>query len=165
MPGVKIRGVPHPKGSMICRGPRKCPGCGSLVLHRVVEDDGSGSKEWREKVTVAARALRTKIGTRMDGPVVVDCTFVLPRPSSHYGSGRNAQVLRAGAPEYPAGRVGDVDKLARMVLDAITDAELWEDDARVVDLEVRKRYPSEETLSSPGVVLFVDPAPSLGGLL
>ena len=164
MPTVNVRGTPRPKGSLVCKGNRKCPGCGQLVVHRVLEDAPPDAKAWRENLTLAAKAVAARYG-RIHGPVVVDATFVLERPGSHYGTGRNADTLKPSAPEYPAGMVGDVDKLARMVLDACTDAALWDDDARVVDLYARKRYPSPDTLDRPGLILLVEPAPTIGGLL
>lgn len=165
MPGVKVYGDPHAKGSLVCKGPRKCPGCRTPVPHRVLEDDPTGKgKVWRANVTLAAKAVRAKLGGRMTGPVVVEATFVLARPLGHYGTGRNAGTLRPSAPEYPTVKP-DADKLVRMILDALTDADLWEDDARVVDLDVRKRYPSPDTLDRPGVILHVEQAPTRGGLL
>ena len=34
----------------------------------------------------------------------------------------------------------DIDKLARAILDALTDARVWPDDGQVVTMHVEKRY-------------------------
>ena len=47
-------------------------------------------------------------------------------------------------------------KLARAVMDALTDAGVWTDDARVTDLRVVKDYPGEPVAqSTPGVLVRV----------
>nr|DAN37658.1 MAG TPA: Endodeoxyribonuclease RusA [Caudoviricetes sp.] len=43
----------------------------------------------------------------------------------------------------------DLDKLTRAVFDALTDAGVWRDDSRVVDMRVTKRYEDAEAV--PGV--------------
>ena len=72
------------------------------------------------------------------GPVVVSVTVYLARPLGHYGSGRNAAVLRPSAPAFPAGRP-DVDNYAKTALDALNGV-AFEDDGRVVTLVARKSY-------------------------
>ncbi|HXF73588.1 MAG TPA: RusA family crossover junction endodeoxyribonuclease, partial [Actinomycetota bacterium] len=59
----------------------------------------------------------------------VEATFYLRRP-------------KRGAPIYPVRRP-DLDKLTRGLLDALTAASVFGDDAQVVDLIVRKRYAAE----------------------
>lgn len=79
---------------------------------------------WRERVALAARAATTQMFT---GAVVVRIDFVLRRPLS---------TPKRSTP--PAIKKPDVDKLARAVLDALTDV-LLDDDSRVVELRTRKR--------------------------
>lgn len=71
------------------------------------------------------------------GPVTVSLGLVFERPASHYGTGRNADVLKASAPRYPMTKHhtagGDIDKLVRAVLDAMTKV-VYADDAQVVAL-------------------------------
>lgn len=74
------------------------------------------------------------------GQVAWEPVFVMPRPKSHYRTGRNAHLLRDSAPTAPAGKP-DVDKLSRAVLDAISSTKtVWGDDAQVTDLHAIKRY-------------------------
>ena len=73
-----------------------------------------------------------------DAPVTVSAVFYVPRPASHFGTGRNARVVRpsrAGA--LPP---GDVDNYVKTVLDALNGL-AWADDAQVVCLSgVSKRW-------------------------
>jgi crossover junction endodeoxyribonuclease RusA len=104
---------------------------------------------WRD----AIRAQCTlNVSEQFTGPVTVTIVFSLPRPAGHYGTGRNSHALRASAPGYPAGqRRDDVDKMARAVLDALTEGPdsrgnyhhgAFKDDSQVVDLLAMKRYAS-----------------------
>ena len=94
------------------------------------------------------------------GPVEVLVVARLPRAASHFGTGRNAGRLRPSAPSFPSTQP-DVDELARVVLDGLTDAGLWRDDEQAVGLRAVKRYADDE--HSDGVfvrVLDVDEAVS-----
>lgn len=88
-------------------------------------------KPWRERVAKAA-----DLGVTFDCPVKVFAYFDMPQPKKP----------KFGRPAVKP----DVDKLARALLDGMTDGGLLKDDSRVVDLHVVKRY-SE----SPGVSVTV----------
>lgn len=79
------------------------------------------------------------------GPVSVGIRVKTLRPKSHYGTGRNAAVLRSDAPTWVFVKP-DVDKLARAVLDCATGI-IWRDDAQVASLSIEKQY----TQSDPSV--------------
>ena len=53
-------------------------------------------KPWRRQVAAAYRD--HCFGDMLDGPVSVTVDFYLPRPKSHYGTGRNAGALKPSAP-------------------------------------------------------------------
>jgi Holliday junction resolvase RusA-like endonuclease len=85
------------------------------------------------------------------GPVEVRLGFDLTRPQGHFGTGKNSTRLKPSAPIWP-GVMPDIDKLSRAVLDSITDAGLWKDDAQVVVLYAAKRYALER---APGVLITI----------
>lgn len=69
----------------------------------------------------------------MEGPVIVSLSFRFPRPK---------RLLKKSS---PSGAIwcdggGDVDNLAKAVLDCLTDAGWWHDDRQVVILHVLKDY-------------------------
>lgn len=148
---VRVAGTPVPKPSPACFG------IGGK--HRLQLPKGSpGYQAWRDRCTAAGQALRDRIGETLDGPISARITYTLPRPLTHFGTGRNAGTLKPSAPQWPSSRVGDIDKLARLTLDALTDAQVWHDDAQVVHLELIKTYPGgpvDDRLNGPGAVIRV----------
>lgn len=73
------------------------------------------------------------------GPVQCQLNFTLPRPKSHFGTGRNADRLKPNVPDWH-GKKPDADNLAKAVMDAMSAAGVWQDDAQVSDLRVTKQY-------------------------
>ena len=115
---------------------------------------------WRNTVSHAAHTAATADGLeRIATPVHVRAAFYFDRPRTHYRTGRNAHLLRDNAPALPQ-RVGDIDKLQRALLDAITDSGVWVDDALVTDIRAFKRWTgSDAAMQQPGVVVEIHPAP------
>lgn len=142
----RILGVPCPQGSKSFKG--MVEGKRGQQIPRLVESSKLLPK-WRKEVTKQATiAWRNP---PLNQPLVVIMTFTLPKPAS-------APKTRTTWPD----RKPDVSKLARAVEDSLTDAGVFADDARIVDLIARKRYPNEGAgaLPSPGVVVHVFDAAS-----
>lgn len=91
---------------------------------------------WREAIRAETQR---EAAVPIPGPVAVTITFRLTRPKSHYRTGRNAHLVKDGAPRYPDGKP-DADKLARAILDGLTAGGAFWDDGQVVDLIACKRY-------------------------
>lgn len=75
-------------------------------------------------------------------PVSVDVAFDFARPASHYGTGRNAGVLKDSAPGGKA-TAPDLDKLCRALGDALTQSGVLRDDALIVEWVARKQWASK----------------------
>lgn len=124
-------GEPRPKGSKrgfvvnTGRGPRA-----------VVADDNKKSKPWQQEI--AQLALAETGEDLIDGPVHVALRFYLTKPKS---------VKRAHPSVKP-----DVDKLSRVVLDALAGT-VFRDDALVVSLAATKQYATNA--EPPGVRVIV----------
>ncbi len=116
---ITVRGIPAAQGS------KRHVGGGRMVeMSRAVGP-------WRE--AVRAETQRAMNGTGpLTGPVEVLATFVLPRPKSLPG-----RVV------HPAKRP-DLDKLARALLDGLTEGGAWADDAQVIRLNAWKVYATPE---------------------
>lgn len=127
-----VHGVPAPQGS------KRHVGNGVMV------ESSKAVKPWREAVKWAAlRALEFDTGSGLypiDAPVRLTLEFRLPAPKS-----ASRAKLALGPCRKP-----DIDKLLRSTLDAITDAGLIVDDARVVEVVMRKVY------GQPGCVVSVE---------
>jgi Holliday junction resolvase RusA-like endonuclease len=101
-----------------------------------MRDDAKGNAEWKQLVSFYAQ--QQYRGEPLSGTLKVDFTFYMPRISSHYGSGRNAGILKANAPTYHTVKP-DKTKLTRSTEDALTGV-VWVDDARIAEGEQRKLY-------------------------
>jgi Holliday junction resolvase RusA-like endonuclease len=143
---IRAYGLPAPQGSK------------RHVGHGVMVESSLRVKPWREAVKTAA--LDTVVHgwvQPLDEPLIVEMTFTFVRPRSHYRTGKNAHLLKDDAPTRPAGPP-DVSKLARSTEDALTDAGLWRDDARVVEYtRLAKVWADEDrdALHIPGAVIRV----------
>ena len=138
---ITAYGIPGPQGSKRFVGTRGGRG--------VMVESSAKVKPWREAVKHAAREAMQSAGLSapLDGPLVVGMWFTLPKPAS-------APKRRETFPD----RKPDLSKLARSTEDALSDAGLWADDARVVGYDgLWKLYPLEgaHALPSPGCVIEV----------
>ena len=104
--------------------------------HRAaLTEDNKKSKPWRDAVAWEAKAACRE---PLRGPVAVEFLFFLPRPKGHYGTGRNAGILKSSSPVHPTVKP-DVTKLIRSTEDAMKGI-AWIDDSDVVDQHGRKVY-------------------------
>jgi crossover junction endodeoxyribonuclease RusA len=131
---MRVLGTPAPQGS------KRHVGRGILV------ESSKAVAPWRE--AIVAQAQRDDVaGRHLDGPLIVAIEFYLPRPKAHHG----ARGLLPSAPPYPHHKP-DIDKVARACLDALVQADVIADDARIVDLIVYKRYADD---TPPGALIGI----------
>jgi crossover junction endodeoxyribonuclease RusA len=137
---LQVHGEPAPQGSK------------SVSRHGGVYEKSRKVKPWRDAIRAAALG-RADLEGPLDGPLEVRIRFLLARPKGHYGTGRNAHLLREPAPVWPAARP-DLDKLARSTLDGLTLAGLYADDGQVVILAVSKEWAATGT--KPGALIGIE---------
>lgn len=127
-----VIGRPTPQGSKSFKGMRTSKKTGKAVPV-LEESSGEHLRNWRAAVAWSADAAIRKACMRypnkpaIEGCVEVYIVFSMLRPKS----------AKPGA--WP-GTMPDIDKLERSTFDGLTDARLWEDDARVVKVTKRKVY-------------------------
>lgn len=137
---VVVYGSPAPQGSKKFVGRTK-DGRG------IMAESSKKVRPWRQDVKAAATAVRNG-QPAMDGPLVVRMVFTVPKPASAPKRSRT----------WPC-KKPDVSKLARSTEDALVDAGLIADDARIVEYaRLAKVYPGEdpEALEVPGVRIVVE---------
>lgn len=143
---ITVHGTPGPQGSKT----RNAAGA--------MYESSAKVKPWREAVKSAAldSLAYDEAWSPLDEPVRLDVTFTLRRPKHHYGTGRNAGVLKPSAPQYPTGKP-DLDKLVRSTQDALKDAGALLDDSVVTAVFAAKAYTLTgcDALSHPGAVIRI----------
>lgn len=82
------------------------------------------------------------IDEKLDGPLRMACSFVFERPKSHFGTGKNAGVLKESSPEYHL-KVPDVDNLLKFVCDSLNNI-AYKDDCQIIKKYGSKRYALED---------------------
>ena len=140
---IRVVGIPAPQGSK------------TLTRWGAMIEASKKVKPWRSDVKEAA--LECYNSGALNLPVRTDIEFVFPRPKSHYGTGKNADVLKPSAPKFCTSRGnGDIDKLARSTLDGLSvsaGGSVLEDDSLVVELNTKKRYVNKDEL--PGAYIAI----------
>jgi Holliday junction resolvase RusA-like endonuclease len=130
-----VFGRPAPQGS------KRHVGRGIMV------ESSKHVRPWRDAVRGEAQAWTAAGHVPLDGPLRVEMVFTLPKPAS-------APKRRRTWPD----RTPDLSKLCRSTEDALKDAGVIADDARIVEYSrLAKVYPREDpaALAAPGVALFI----------
>ncbi|HSH52137.1 MAG TPA: RusA family crossover junction endodeoxyribonuclease [Bacteroidales bacterium] len=73
-----------------------------------------------------------------EGPIELAMFFYMPRPKSHYGTGKNEGVLKVSAPIFHTTKP-DIDNLIKFPLDILNEV-AWEDDRQIVKITAVKEY-------------------------
>lgn len=138
MLNIWVPGIPVPQGSK------------RAYNGRVVDSNQATLRPWRDTITTtAADALAQHPGDwPATAPMNVGCRFQFPRLAAHH---TKRGTVRDNAPYYKPTRP-DIDKLLRAVLDALTAAAIWADDAQVVTVQAGKVYDG-----NPGLQLHITP--------
>lgn len=144
-PGIEVglrKGATAPRGGK--RPPSGAVWRDSLYPH-VYPHQGTvqGEARWR------AAWLDTDERVQVTGPVSVQLEIFVPRPANHTRADGSLTPLGLATP-YPCVRP-DVDNYTKVALDALKTLAL-EDDGKVVDLVVRKRYAHPERCGARLVV-------------
>ena len=109
----------------------------SIGGHARVYDSGR-SRPWKALVIDSAVTSRLA-GVRLSGPLGAKAVYRFRRPISHFGTGKNANKLKATAPHFVT-RKPDLDNINKSTFDALSEADVWTDDSIVAILDCHKVY-------------------------
>lgn len=70
--------------------------------------------------------------------VNVTFDFFVSRPKSHYGTGKNTQIIKATSPQYPTSKP-DIDNYIKFYLDCMNGI-IFKDDSQVIGCYAHKKY-------------------------
>lgn len=167
-----VWGDPAPQGSKSGFAIKR----GGVYTGKVAMKESSQKVEpWRESVVSRAQDAMASFAVMremhegwrpLEGPVVLRMVFSLARPKKHFGTGRNARILKPGLPSRPTG-YPDTDKLARSTCDALAAAGMVRDDSQFAEYERLAKvwcrdddvdFPlDKEALLTPGVLITIWP--------
>ena len=118
-----VYGLPAPQGS------KRHVGNGRMI------ESSKAVSPWRQDVKHAALAcIPHDWDTSL--PMALSVVFRFKRPAAHIGK----KGLKPSAPQHcTSAQKGDIDKLQRSLLDALTGV-LYDDDRQVVSITAHKRY-------------------------
>jgi Holliday junction resolvase RusA-like endonuclease len=72
------------------------------------------------------------------GPLAAHLIFYFKRPKAHYGTGKNAHILKPGVPIVHTQKK-DLDNLVKFVLDAL-NGQAYVDDGQIIEIHSLKLY-------------------------
>jgi Holliday junction resolvase RusA-like endonuclease len=143
-----VAGIPKPAGSKTAFAIKK----GGVYTGRtVVMDACKKTKSWQ--ATVKAEARKHAPETPFVCAIKVEFTFLIPRPKSHFGTGKNSKLLKPLAPSDPIGKP-DVLKLARAVEDAMTGI-IYADDSQIIIEDLQKGYDPDHVHCGVLIKVFI----------
>lgn len=141
-----VPGTPRPQGS------------GTAMVSR---STGAAFKKtpqttaaWRNQLAAAFLAAGVKM-IPPEAPVAVEVEFRFARPKAH-------SKRRRATDDGLKANGADIDKLARLVLDALSVARVYDDDRQVTDLMAAKRYVTADD-QPEGVMVVVISGVELDG--
>lgn len=130
----------------------------------VMIETNKNLKSWRVDIRTACQQSAQSgknAGWDTSKPMRVGLHFVFPRAKNHF---KASGSLTSRAPLFPVGRLsGDIDKLSRAVLDAMTCI-AFDDDAQVIELSAKKSYclPSDTQGAWITVEMLTNDLPLIG---
>ena len=133
---IDVPGIPQTKGSARGFGFIRKTGPRAGKIGVAITNDNPSAKEWQARIAYFAR--QSMVGGTTAQGVTVDVTFKFTRPKSHLHTGKRAGEVKATAPERHRQKP-DIDKLLRVVLDALTGV-VWDDDAQVFHVDMFKGW-------------------------
>ena len=134
-----VEGVSRPQGS------KRSLGNGRMI------EASPHIKTWRHDVRYGAQQHRPE-PWEVTAPMSVSIAFCFLRPKSHYNS--KGQLTGKAPARATSKSIGDIDKLVRGILDALTTV-LFDDDSQVVEVNAYKRYCS--AAERPGAIITCTP--------
>lgn len=151
--GFTVMGRARPKGSLKAIPFRKAGG--KIGVH--MKEQSTDGSLWRQHVATVARVAVRALGGYAEGGVTGFPTVLPVRVVMRFGFERIKGTTVEGAEHAPvSGYFGDVDKLVRNVLDALTDAGVYADDRLVTRVEAVKCYVADGETAHTTVEVWED---------
>tara|TARA_R110000824_G_scaffold70768_2_gene181492 strand:+ start:4059 stop:4469 length:411 start_codon:yes stop_codon:yes gene_type:complete len=92
----------------------------------------------KDKVNFLTKCLEFAPKTPLEGALWIEVVFSMPRPKSHYRTGKNAGKLKDDSPTMHT-KKPDLDNLVKFVCDAL-DRKFYLDDSQITRIQAVKVY-------------------------
>ena len=111
-----------------------------LKRHRVARNGRMYDPSHKDKKQIWLQIAAYKPRRPLAGDISLKLTFYMPRPKSHYRTGKRSHVLKAKAPVFHSVRP-DIDNLIKMIADIIQGKDrMIIDDSQICALSSIKVY-------------------------
>ncbi len=141
--GVFARGIPAPQPRPRGRVLKKHSGQYTVAMYTP-----SSAKPWRAAVKKAF--IETSCTKIIATPVHLQIIFWFHRPDNHWGTGKNAGILKHRFADPCVIKKPDLDNLLKSTIDAMVEAGVMKDDNLVCSIECCKRFSNSHT---PGATI------------
>ena len=102
----------------------------------VYTPESKALREWRNAVEKVMSRHKDK---KLDGAFSVHLEFYMPRPKSHFRTGKFSHLIKDDAPIDHLTKP-DLDNMIKLVLDVMTKSGYWKDDSQVIELSSSKNF-------------------------
>ena len=109
-----------------------------LQRHRATRRGIMYDPSKKDKADFLTRCLEFAPKTPLEGALWIELVFSMPRPKSHYRTGKNAGKLKDDSPTMHT-KKPDLDNLVKFVCDAI-DRKFYLDDSQITRIQAVKIY-------------------------
>ena len=98
----------------------------------------------KDKKQIWLQIAKFKPRTPLAGDIMLKLIFHMPRPKSHYRTGKYKHLLKTDAPFFHSS-TPDLDNIVKLVADALNGV-FYKDDSQIAQLKAEKIYctPSEK---------------------
>jgi Holliday junction resolvase RusA-like endonuclease len=122
----------------------------------VTRDSNKAVQPWMASVRAAAAEVHR--GPLLAGPLMLCAIFYFRRPKGHFGTGRNANTLKASSPRYHTQKF-DLGKLVRAIEDAMSGI-VYRDDKQISAYgQIWKEWTTEQERAEIWI-LALEPQPT-----
>ena len=112
----------------------------ALKRHRSTRSGRMYDPSSKDKKQMWLQIAKFKPKQPLAGDIMLKVTFYMPRPKSHYRTGKRSHVLKAKAPVFHSVRP-DLDNLLKMLMDTIQGKDrMILDDSQICGLSAIKVY-------------------------
>ena len=110
----------------------------ALKRHRSTRSGRMYDPSAKDKKQIWLQIARFKPKRPLEGQIMLFATFYMPRPKSHFRTGKYANILKDGVPEYHT-NTPDLSNLIKLYED-ILQPSFYLDDSQICRIQAEKVY-------------------------